>query len=109
LSSRAALLKESLDQLLNALRIVDAKYQSLSRQDTKLEKSKHKIESERPRLELEYHELMGRIQTGSQAHTAYDKYKGVLDIATDTVGKITKGLQGIAMTQLEERMNENRQ
>ena len=50
-SSRAKILKESLDQLVEALRIVDKKYQQLTRWDSELQNQKFKMESRRTKIQ----------------------------------------------------------
>lgn len=49
-SSRAKILKESLDQLVVALRRVDKKYQQLTRWDSELQSQKTKIEMKKSKI-----------------------------------------------------------
>lgn len=41
---------------------------------------------------------MGRIRDANLDGVAYNKYANVLDVASQTVGQITHGLQGIRLT-----------
>lgn len=44
---------------------------------------------------------MAKLGIASQDQKSYDQYAGVLDVASQTVGKITHGLQGIKLSQIE--------
>jgi len=55
------------------------------------------MESKKKRITQEYEDLMARIRDASLDSSAYQKYAGVLDVASQTVGQITHGLQGIRL------------
>lgn len=91
-SSRAKILKESLDQLVVALKAVDKKYQQLTKWDSELEGQKSRIETRKRKIQQEYNDVLKKLQDANQDVDAYKKYASVLDVASSTVGQITHGL-----------------
>ena len=85
-SSRAKILKEALDQLVQALRSVDMKYQQLTRWDAELQSQKYKIETRKRRVQQEYDDVLDKLRDANMDSEAYKKYAGVLDVASATVG-----------------------
>jgi len=58
------------------------KYQQLTRWDGELQSQKYKMETKKKRIQQEYEDLMARIKDANLDSYAYQKYAGVLDVAS---------------------------